>query len=75
VAEIKKSKQERKRDREILDRYHQYLTEIELQTLSNQFKQWEAGDLAYYDLTELIHQFHKKNQEIYKTFNYTDRNI
>jgi len=64
---MKKSKQERQRDREILNRYHQYVTETELEILNSQFKQWEAGDLAYDDLTEFIHQFHKKNQEIYIT--------
>lgn len=29
--------------------------------------------MPYFELTELIHQFHKKNQEIYKDFTYTDR--
>lgn len=70
---MKKTKQERKRDQEILNRYHQYVTEKELETLNNYFKQWKGGDLAYYDLTELIHQFHKKNQDIYKTFEYTEK--
>ncbi|WP_164667815.1 hypothetical protein [Virgibacillus doumboii] len=67
---IKKTKAERKRDREILSLYHKYLTEKELEPLYEQFKQWKTGHLPYDELTELIHEFHKKNQEIWKTFNY-----
>lgn len=66
---MKKSKAEQKRDREILDQYHKYLTEKELELLFQNFNQWKSGDLPYYDLTEFIHDFHKKNQEIWKTFN------
>ncbi|WP_404454449.1 hypothetical protein LG329_05650 [Virgibacillus necropolis] len=66
---MKKPKAERKRDREILDLYHKYLTELELEPLFHSFKQWETKDLPYYELTELIHEFHKKNQKIWSTFN------
>ncbi|UOQ95460.1 hypothetical protein MUO14_11355 [Halobacillus shinanisalinarum] len=58
-----------KRDREILGRYHQYLTEKELKPLYESFEQWNAGDLDYDELTERIHVFHKKNQQIWSTFN------
>lgn len=67
---MKKTKEERKRDRRILDLYHRHLTEKELEPLFEKFKQWKSGELTYFELTELIHEFHKKNQEIYKTFNY-----
>lgn len=66
---MKKPKAERKRDREILDLYHKHLTEQELDPLFRSFKQWKTGDLPYYELTELIHEFHKKNQNIWSTFN------
>lgn len=70
---MKKSKGERQRDQRILARYHQYLTEKELESLFTYFKQWKAKQLPYDDLTEYIHDFHKENQEIYKTFNYTEK--
>ncbi len=69
---MKKSKEERQRDRRILDLYHKHMTEKELEPLFDQFKQWKSGELPYFELTEFIHQFHKKNQEIYKTFHYYD---
>ncbi|WP_235549550.1 hypothetical protein [Paenibacillus sp. Soil766] len=34
--------------------------------------EWKSGTLPYFELTELIHLFHKKNQEIYKDFTYPD---
>jgi Ca2+-binding EF-hand superfamily protein len=66
----KKSKEERKRDREITELYHKKLTEDELQPLYERFTEWHTGNLPYFELTEHIHQFHKKNQEIWKLFNY-----
>ncbi|WP_047984466.1 hypothetical protein [Ornithinibacillus californiensis] len=66
---MRKSKEERKRDRVILEKYHKYLTEKELEPLFQHVNQWKSGELPYYELTELIHEFHKKNQEIWSTFN------
>jgi|SRR5690625_3490008 len=66
---MKKSKSERKRDREILAAYQRYLTEKELEPLFERFKEWKANDLSYDDLTEFIHEFHKKNQKIWGIFN------
>lgn len=68
---MKKPKEERKRDIEILEKYHQHLTEKELEPLFQHFNQWKSGELAYYELTEFIHEFHKKNQKIWSTFNCT----
>ena len=68
---MKKTKEERKRDKEILDKYHQHLTEKELEPLFQRFNQWKSGELPYYELTELIHEFHKKNQKIWSTFTCT----
>lgn len=70
---MKKSKAERKRDREILLEYEKHLTEKELEPLYGHFKEWKSGTLPYDELTELIHKFHQKNQEIWKMFNYDDR--
>lgn len=56
----KKSKEERKRDRELIDQYHKKVTEDELTLLNEKFKEWQSGSLPYYELTEEIHQFHKK---------------
>lgn len=69
----KKSKAERQQEREILDAYHQKVTEEALEPLYESFQQWKQGTLPYYELTERIHQFHKRNQEIYKEFEYTNR--
>ncbi|PMC35751.1 hypothetical protein CJ195_18410 [Bacillus sp. UMB0899] len=69
----KKSKEARKRDREIIDLYHKKLTEDELKPLFEKFMEWQSGSLPYFDLTEHIHIFHKKNQEIWKLFNYSGR--
>jgi len=41
---MKKPKEERKRDRRILDLYHQHLTEKELEPLFEKFKQWKSGN-------------------------------
>lgn len=73
ILKRKKSKEERKRDRELIDQYHKKVTEDELTLLNEKFKEWQSGSLPYYELTEDIHQFHKKNQEIWKLFNYSDR--
>ena len=65
----KKTKEQRKMDREIVGRYHQKLTEDALDPLYEHFLQWKAGQLAYYELTEKIHEFHKHNQKIWSKFN------
>jgi hypothetical protein len=55
----KKSKEERRRDREIVELNHKKLTEDELQPLYEKFTEWHSGNLPYFELTEHIHQFHK----------------
>ena len=70
----KKSKEERKRDREIVELYHKKLTEDALLPLYKNFQQWKDGELPYYELTEQIHQFHKLNQTIWTKFNYAGWN-
>ncbi|MBP3039165.1 hypothetical protein J9303_06575 [Bacillaceae bacterium Marseille-Q3522] len=65
---MEKSKAERKRDRKILEKYEQKLTEDELDKLYQQFNEWKAGKLGYDELTARIHQFHKKNQKIWSMF-------
>ena len=65
----KKSKEERKRDREIVESYHQKVTEEALEKLFKHFQNWKREDLAYYELTEHIHEFHKLNQKIWSKFN------
>ncbi|MFD3449024.1 hypothetical protein ACFDTO_31125 [Microbacteriaceae bacterium 4G12] len=65
---MKKSKAERKRDLEIVNLYHKKLTEAELEKLSQSFLKWKEGKLPYYELTDLIHDFHKKNQKIWSMF-------
>lgn len=49
------------------------VTEDALDPLYQSFLEWKSGSLSYFELTELIHIFHKNNQEIYKDFTYTDR--
>jgi hypothetical protein len=65
--------QKRQQEREIIDEYHKLVTEQVLEPLYQSFLEWKSGALPYFELTELIHLFHKKNQEIYKDFEYTDR--
>ncbi|MBM7653499.1 hypothetical protein [Neobacillus cucumis] len=69
MGKSKKSKEERKRDRDIVEQYHQKLTEDLLETLYKDFLDWKKGSLPYYELTENIHEFHKKNQKIWSMFN------
>lgn len=75
MTQRKKSKEERRREQEILDQYHQKLTEDKLELLFHDFLNWKQGELPYHELTECIHEFHKANQEIWKTFSYIDRAI
>lgn len=67
-------KEKRRQERELLDEYHKLVTEQALEPLFQSFLEWKQGTLPYFELTELIHIFHKKNQEIYKDFEYTGRN-
>ncbi|MDQ0878278.1 hypothetical protein QFZ77_006937 [Paenibacillus sp. V4I3] len=64
--------QKRQQEREIIDEYHKVVTEQALEPLYQSFLEWKSGIMPYSELTELIHLFHKKNQEIYKDFTYTD---
>ncbi|NRF95592.1 hypothetical protein HQN89_32665 [Paenibacillus frigoriresistens] len=64
--------QKRHQEREIIDEYHKLVTEQALEPLYQSFLEWKSGTLPYFELTELIHLFHKKNQEIYKDFKYPD---
>ena len=70
MVKKKKSKEERQRNREIVESYHQKVTEDALESLFVHFQQWKNGDFLYYELTQRIHEFHKLNQEIWKKFNY-----
>jgi len=70
MVKRKKSKEERKRDREIVELYHKKVTEDALEPLFQSFMTWKKGELPYYELTERIHEFHKQNQKIWSTFNY-----
>lgn len=65
----KKSKEERERNREIVGKYHQKLTEDKLEVLYGNFQKWKCGEIPYFDLTEEIHQFHQANQKIWTLFN------
>lgn len=64
--------QKRHQEREIIDEYHKLVTEQALEPLYQSFLEWKSGILPHFELTEQIHLFHKKNQEIYKDFTYTD---
>ncbi|MDQ0116626.1 hypothetical protein [Paenibacillus harenae] len=64
--------QKRQQELELIEEYHKFVTEEALEPLYQSFKDWKSGVLPYFELTELIHQFHKNNQEIYKEFTYTD---
>jgi hypothetical protein len=64
--------QKRQQERETIDEYHKLVTEQALEPLYQSFLEWKSGALPYFELSELIHGFHKKNQEIYKDFTYTD---
>jgi hypothetical protein len=67
-------KLKRQQERELLDEYHKLVTEKTLEPLYQSFLDWKQGTVPYFELTERIHLFHKKNQEIYKEFEYTGRN-
>ena len=67
------SKQKRQQEQELIDEYHKIVTEEALEPLYQSFLEWKQGILPYFELTERIHLFHKKNQEIFKDFEYTGR--
>jgi len=67
------SKQKRQQEQDLIDEYHKMVTEQALEPLYQSFLEWKQGTLPYFELTEQIHLFHKKNQEIYKDFEYTGR--
>lgn len=69
----KKSKQVRQEEQQILNDYHKWLTEQALEPLYEDYVKWKQGMLPYDELTEHIHHFHKRNQEIWKDFAYTER--
>lgn len=69
----KKSKIVRQEEQQILNDYHKWLTEQALEPLYEDFVKWKQGTLPYDELTENIHHFHKRNQEIWKEFEYTER--
>lgn len=68
-----RAKLKRQQERELIDDHHKVVTEEALEPLYQSFMDWKQGTLPYYELTELIHVIHKKNQEIYKDLNYTER--
>lgn len=68
-----KSKLKKQQERELIDEYHKLVTEQALEPLYQSFLEWKQGTLPYYELTDRIHLFHKKNQEIYKDFEYAGR--
>lgn len=75
MGRSKKSISQRQEERRILDEYHKMVTEESLEPLYRSFLEWKEGTLPYHELTEHIHQFHKRNQEIYKEFNYTEWDV
>lgn len=70
-----KSKQQRQEERRILDDYHRWVTEQALEPLYQDFLKWKQGTLPYFELTESIHCFHERNQEIWKQFECTGRDL
>lgn len=74
MVKPQKSKEARRRDKEVVQKYHQKVTEEELEPLFKNFLEWKAGKMPYYELTECIHEFHKKNQKIWTMFNYNGSN-
>jgi hypothetical protein len=74
MVKQKKSKEERQSDRQILDRYHEKVTEDALAPLYINCQEWKNGKLPYYELTEKIHEFYKINQKIWTKFNYAGVN-
>lgn len=72
-SKLTSKQQKRQQEREIIDEYHKLVTEQALEPLYQSFLDWKSGVFPYFELTEKIHLFHKKNQEIYKDFEYTGR--
>lgn len=70
MSKQKKLKEERQRERKIVERYHQKVTEEALDPLYKNFQEWKNGILPYDGLTEKIHEFHKINQKIWTKFSY-----
>jgi hypothetical protein len=71
-SKLTPKQQKRQQEHEIIDEYHKLVTEEALEPLYQSFLEWKSGSIPYFELTELIHQFHKKNQEIYRDFSYSE---
>jgi hypothetical protein len=54
MVKRKKSKEERKHDRETVELYHKKITEDALEPLYEKFNEWKSGELPYFELTEHI---------------------
>jgi hypothetical protein len=65
---MKKSKEQRKREREIIDEYYDKRMRQLLEPLYEDFQKWKRGELSHYELLERIHQVHKENQKLYRLF-------
>lgn len=56
----KNQKKVEKESEKIYNQYHQKITEEALEPLYKDFIQWKSGKLPYFQLTDRIHEFHKK---------------
>lgn len=74
MPQRKLTKEERQKNREIVNAYHKKVTEDELEKLYKHFAHWKNGELPYEELTDEIHEFHKLNQKIWSKFNYNGYN-
>jgi hypothetical protein len=64
----KKSKEERKRDRKIVERYHQKVTEDALEPLYLNIQKWKDGKLP--ELTKKFMNSIKQTNKYWSMFNY-----
>lgn len=75
MGRSERSKLQRREEIHIIQEYHKRVTEEALEPLWKSFVAWKEGSLPYDELTEYIHQFHKRKQDIYKEFHYTERDV
>jgi len=65
---IKKSKEQRKKEREIIAAYYDKRMRELLDPLYEDFQKWKRRELTHDELCEQIHEFHKENQKVYSLF-------
>ena len=65
---MEKTKEQRKKEREIIAAYYDKRMRELLDPLYDDFQKWKRGDLSHDELSDRIHEFHKENLKVNSLF-------